>query len=459
MAASSAADSRTVTALPTPPLKAQARLLRTLFSAPHAALDELKAECGPVCGLGAGPLRMAIVGDAQVIADLLAQPVDRFRWGHRFNVLGFVVGFGSMIVSDGEDHKRRRGAVQAAFSRRRLNELVPLILDRTDAAIDALVAEHGPEPTEVNLTPIVRLLVLDIVVRALFGEAFAARAEEIGGLFERPQAYLEQPAFRQIPHPFPATLRAKVRADRRAIDVIVDEAIAAARVDTQDRSSGLVATLVAADELTDDEIRDQIVTLIGAGYDTTAASLSWLLWCATTSPGVWDELRAEADAVMGTAAVTAETHHEDMRRALTVADGVMRETLRLHPAGAIAPREAAVDVTAAGYEIKRGTMILWSAHLAGRDADAWPDPLRFDHRRFEALDHRQRALADASWVPFGRGARNCIGFALAQMELTLIIARLAQRLDVVAGRDTLPAPVGMVVNRPAGGAPMRVSPR
>jgi cytochrome P450 len=71
----------------------------------------------------------------------------------------------------------------------------------------------------------------------------------------------------------------------------------------------------------------------------------------------------------------------------------------------------------------------------------------------------QRALADMSWVPFGRGARNCIGFALAQMELTLIIARLAQRLDLTPVSSEVPAPVGMVVNRPAGGAPMYVEPR
>ena len=80
--------------------------------------------------------------------------------------------------------------------------------------------------------------------------------------------------------------------------------------------------------------------------------------------------------------------------------------------------------------IPKGTLILWSAHLAGRNAAAWPDPLRFDPDRFVGSDDDRRALAEMTWVPFGRGARNCIGFALAQMELTLIVARLAQRLDL-----------------------------
>jgi cytochrome P450 len=102
---------------------------------------------------------------------------------------------------------------------------------------------------------------------------------------------------------------------------------------------------------------------------------------------------------------------------------------------------------------------LWSAYLAGRDPSAWPDPLHFNPDRFADLTGEQKAVADQAWVPFGRGARNCIGFALAQMELTLMIARLAQRLDVTPISATIPRPVGMVVNRPAGGVPMRVAVR
>ena len=112
-----------------------------------------------------------------------------------------------------------------------------------------------------------------------------------------------------------------------------------------------------------------------------------------------------------------------------------------------------------GYRIPKGTLVLWSAYLSGRDPSAWTDPLRFDPDRFVDLTDEQRTIADHAWVPFGRGARNCIGFALAQMELTLIISRLAQRLDVHPTQPEMPRPVGMVVNRPSGGTPMHVTPR
>jgi cytochrome P450/NADPH-cytochrome P450 reductase len=137
----------------------------------------------------------------------------------------------------------------------------------------------------------------------------------------------------------------------------------------------------------------------------------------------------------------------------------MRETLRLHPAGVLSPREAAVDVKIGDHVIRKGTLILWSAHLAGRDPDTWTDPLAFDPDRFVDLTPGQQAAADQAWVPFGRGARTCIGFALAQMELTIMIARFAQRLDVTPTRDAPPRPVGMVVNRPEGGVAMRVGAR
>ena len=112
-----------------------------------------------------------------------------------------------------------------------------------------------------------------------------------------------------------------------------------------------------------------------------------------------------------------------------------------------------------GHLIRKGTLVVWSLHLAGRDPGSWTDPLRFDPDRFADLTPEQRTVSDQAWVLFGRGPHMCIGFALAQMELTLIIARLAQRLDLTPISTEMPHPVGMVVNRPTGGAPFHVSVR
>jgi hypothetical protein len=433
-------------------------LIRRILSDPTPVLDEVAARYGPMCGFGAGPMRMAVVGDPAALRELFAMPTDHFRWGHNFNALGFIVGKESMIVSDGDDHSRRRASVQTAFSRRRLNGWIPTIVERTDRVVDRLAESLAGAEREVDLNPFGRALVLEIVVRSLFGEGLAARAAEIGELFERPQAYLESPAIRQFPHPFPATARSRARADRRALDAIIDSHIATLRAQPSTDPLDVLGALVADGTLSDGEIRDQVVTLIGAGYDTTSASLSWMFWCVSHEPGLWERLRNEADEVLGPVGHAPVADAHTLAR-LDLANRVMRETTRLHPAGVLSPREAALDVVVGGYRIPHGTLIVWSAHLAGRDPRAWGNPLRFDPDRFLAPSDDQKALSDIAWVPFGRGARNCIGFALAQMELTLIIARIAQRLDIASTESVFPRPVGMVVNRPAGGAPMRVSAR
>ncbi len=168
---------------------------------------------------------------------------------------------------------------------------------------------------------------------------------------------------------------------------------------------------------------------------------------------MWDELRREADAAF------AEPTEEGLLARLPFAATVVRETLRLHPAGVIAPRRAAEDIVLGAYMMRRGTMVMPSPYLAGRDPRAWDDPLTFDPHRFDRMTDQQRSLANGAWVPFGGGARSCIGFALAQMELTIIIARMAQQLDLHPVTTTIPPPTGLVVSRPRGGTPMVVATR
>jgi len=441
---------------PRSPIHLQPLLLFKMFRDPQPVLDQLRAEYGPVVGLGFGPARMAIVGGAEEVRSLFARPVEDFRWNHKFNALAVVVGKESMITSDGDDWSRRRASVQSAFSRRRLNRWIPMILGQADAAIDALPAGGTHE---VDLYRVGRATILEIVVRAFFGESMVDKAARFGELMQAPQDYLELPAWKQLPHPFPIGRRGRVKADRRAFDDLVRQAIVSTSTNPTGDPDDVLEVLVHDDSISEQEILDQVNTLVGAGFDTTAASLAWMLWCCGLAPGIWAELRAEADEVLGAPGRDLDAVDHGTLSRLVVADRVVRETLRLHPAGVVSPREAACDIEVGGYTIAEGTLVLWSAHLSGRDPDVWNDPLHFDPDRFLDLTEDQRAATDAAWVPFGGGRRNCIGFALAQMELTLLIARLAQRLDVTAPATGKPGPIGMVVNRPRGGVPFQVTRR
>ena len=405
-------------------------------------------------GLGFGPVKMAIVGGPEEVRGLLTRPAEDFRWNHKFNALAVVVGKQSMITSDGDDWARRRASVQSAFSRRRLNGWIPLILEQTDVAIDTVPVGVTHE---IDLYRLGRTAILEILVRAFFGESLADQATRFGELMQPAQDYLELPAWKQLPHPLPAGKRGRVKADRAAFDDLVRQAITSVRASPSNDPDDVLEVLANDDSVSDQEILDQVNTLVGAGFDTTAASLAWMLWCCGLAPDVWAALRAEADEVLGEDDHAA-ADHETLNR-LEFSGRVVRETLRLHPAGVVSPREAARNIEIGGYTIASGTLILWSPHLSGRDPDVWNNPLEFHPDRFLDMTERQREAADAAWVPFGGGRRNCIGFALAQMELTLMIAKLAQRLDVTPPTMDKPGPVGMVVNRPRGGVPFQVTRR
>ena len=138
---------------------------------------------------------------------------------------------------------------------------------------------------------------------------------------------------------------------------------------------------------------------------------------------------------------------------LTYSRNVVQESLRLHPAGLVGVRQAARDIELGGFTVRRGTLVVWSPYLAGRDAATWTDPLRFDPDRFVGLTPEQQALADQAWVPFGRGPHMCLGFGLAQMELTLIISRMAQRLVAVIIRRAATRRDGRQPTRRGSGPP------
>jgi cytochrome P450 len=391
-----------------------------------------------------------------VIADMFAESTESFRWNHRFSTLSQWVGAKSLLTSDGAAHRRRRQAVQDGFTRRRVNSWIPSMLEAIDASVDGLLDSLGTTEQVVDMYPVGRSLVLDIILLVLGGPRMLDRAELIDAQMQVVQDFIELPAVKQIPHPWPGGARRGVRRARSTLDMVTDEEMARVRSGNDGHGSSVIESLVFAGVLDDAEIRDQVVTLIGAGYDPPSASLAWILLRAASTPGLWDALGDEADATLGDPGGTTPVD-PSVVGSLRLVDRTVRESLRLHPPGAFGAREAADDLVLGGYLIPRRTLIAWSTHLSGRDPGFWPDPLRFDPDRHLNPSPEQAALSRLAWVPFGGGARNCLGLALAHVELNLIVARFAQRLRLQPVRSTVPPPTRR--SRPQGGAPLRVSER
>jgi hypothetical protein len=293
-----------------------------------------------------------------------------------------------------------------------------------------------PLGVRFDLAPHIQTTVRRIVVRVLFGPELDA--DEVGDRLAYAAEYINRPMLRQVPHPLPVGDRERARASRRSFDALLDAEITRRRAAPAHERDDVLDVLLAADGLSREELDDQVASLIGAGYDTTTATASWLVLRAAPRPDVWDRLRTEADAAAP----------DDTR---PWADAVVHESLRIHPAGAHSPRLVARSFDLGPYPIRKGSLIAWSPLLAGRDPASWPDPMRFDPTRH--LGTEEPAYA---WVPFGAGSRSCLGFGLARMNLTLLASRLAQRVDLEPASSAVPDPVGTVTSHPAGGVPVTV---
>ncbi len=421
-----------MTALPGPRGRAAVHAMRGVLGAPMATIEALAEQFGRTYSIGLGPTSVTVVGDRELIKEVLTGPQDRYRWGPIFKIpLGVFVGPTSMLVSDGAEHDRRRSVVQPAFALRRLQSWRALIIEELDRMIDGV-----PLGVRFDLAPHIQTTIRRIVVRVLFGPELDA--DEVGARLAYAAEYVNRPMLRQVPHPFPVGDRERARESRRAFDALLDAEIARRHAAPTRERDDVLDVLLAAEGLTPQELKDQVASLIGAGYDTTTATASWLVLRAAPRPDVWGRLRAEADAVA-------------VDGARPWADAVVHESLRIHPAGAHAPRLVARDFDLGPYRIRRGSLIAWSPLLAGRDPRSWPDPMRFDPTR-----HLDRDEPEYAWVPFGAGSRSCLGFGLARMNLTLLASRLAQRVDLEPASSTVPEPVGTVTSHPQGGVPVTV---
>jgi cytochrome P450 len=246
----------------------------------------------------------------------------------------------------------------------------------------------------------------------------------------------------------------------RRLDETVRRFIRERRASGEDKGDLLSMLLLAVDEegdggrFTDEQARDQCMTLLIAGHDTTAAGLTWLFYCLARHPQAAARVHQELDVVLGGREPTAN----DLPR-LSYTERVVKETLRLYPpAIAVFTRQAFSDVEIAGYTLPRNSLVQLISYVCQRDPRWFPEPERFEPDRF--LSERQRTLPQFAYFPFGGGPRVCIGNTFATMEMTLVAATLLQHLNVepAAGQQEA-QPAALMSLRPKGEVRLRWSRR
>src|SRR6185437_13589714 len=259
-----------------------------------------------------------------------------------------------------------------------------------------------------------RRIALCILTDALFGDDFSRQRNALWRDILRTIDYIS-PGLWLI---WPGIPRPSYQQALRRMDEYLYQLIAHRRA-RPNIAPNLLSMLI--DSGMDDElIKDQLLTMFIAGHDTSTALLAWTLYVLSTHDDVMARAQAEVETVLG-----AEPPTIANVRQFSYLDRVIKETLRLYPPIHLGSRIAAVDIAFHDHLVPAGTRVLYSIYLTHRDEKYWPAPTVFDPDRFspENAGHRQAY----TFLPFGAGPRNCIGAAFAQVEATIVLARLLQR--------------------------------
>ncbi|MFK0046530.1 cytochrome P450 [Streptomyces sp. NPDC090741] len=358
---------------------------------------------GGVAAFRLGPGPTVLVTDPGAVRHVLALHPDRYvKRSHRARLL---IGDG-VLAATGEAWKSQRRLLQSQFTGTGMRRYEQRIAEaaRVTAGRWAAYARTG-QPFDVGLE--MRRFALDTIWRSLTGHPLDDGTErELGALAAVVAAMPELPADT-------AGAREAVAADLARIDAVAHHAIEAARGgEAGPDGPGLLHLLLGAaaerPEYTDRLVRDELVTLLVAGHETTATTLTWLYLLLDRHPA------AREEALAAGAPGSAERHR--------AVQALVHETLRLYPSAWILPRYAAEADVLTGYAVEAGSDVVVCPYLTHRDPELWPDPERFDPRRFTAPDGRP--THPGAYLPFGIGPRACLGLRFALRESTVLLEHL-----------------------------------
>jgi cytochrome P450 len=365
-----------------------------------------------------------------------------------------VLGNG-LFTSEGAFWLRQRRLMQPAFHRQRIAALGEMMVNAAQATLKGWQsASAGGKPMEVSQEMMV--LTLEIACRALFSADIQPHVQEIGRAVTE---VVEEVVFR-FDHPFypsPPFLTPRNRryqAAMQTLDRIAYELIQQRRRQPVEGGDLLSLLMEMRDEdtglgMTDQELCDEVVTLLIAGHETTAAALSWTFYLLSQNPSVEQSLRAELDQVLADRLPSAA----DLP-SLPYTRMVVDESMRLYPPAWVTERIAEADDEICGYTIPAGTIVVVSPYVMHRHPAYWENPERFDPGRF--LPERSAGRPRFAYFPFGGGPRMCIGNSMALMEAQLVLASVYQRYHLELASEPPVEPLPLVILRQKGGLWMKV---
>jgi cytochrome P450 len=371
-----------------------------------------------------------------------------------------LVGEG-LLTSDGDFWLRQRRLIQPAFHKARLRSFGELITETTLEMLDRWKQRERPDQP-LDVTAEMMRLTLSIVGKALFSQDLSREASIVGEAFSVANEEISL-RFRSLVNPpfwVPTRRNRRFNAASRSLNTIVDEIIKTRRAEqpTGDEKTDLLSMLIKArDEnsgegMSDAQLRDEVMTLLLAGHETTANALSWAWYLLSQNPATEMRLQEELERVLGGRVPTMDDL-PDLQYTLWV----VQESLRLYPPAWMISRKAIEEDEWNGYLIPAGSIIEISPYVTHRHPKYWEDPDRFIPERFRRELSEKRI--PFTYFPFGGGPRLCIGRDFAMAEAQLVLATIASRYCLELAPGHLVEPDPLITLRPRYGLQMFTRPR
>lgn len=396
---------------------------------PTQMMDRYQKQFGSMFTLPlTGLVTTIIISDPKIIKEVFTGPPDEFLAGKGNTPMLPILGQGSLFLLDSSEHKRHRKLLLPPFHGSRLGTYADTMRDITTGMID-----KWPLKQKFEIQESLRSSALEIIFRTVFGVEDRQYLDKLttalnsflsivgtllGALVLIP--YFQIDLGRWSPW-------GRYKRLRNASDEMIYKHITLRKSELQQglKKDDVLAMLIqAVDEdgqsLSDQELRDELITMIVAGHETTATTLTWAIEHILSHPTVMNKIQDEIDTVLGDRPVTAE----DLS-SLVYLDATLREVMRLRPIVAFVSRYLLKPATVGGYNFPAGVRLAPSVYMTHRNPEVYDNPTEFRPERF--LDNRPDPY---SWLAFGGGNRRCIGSAFAMFEMKIILSTIFQRCSL-----------------------------
>jgi len=414
-------------------------------------LQQISHQFGDIGAFHFGPSPVPLLNSPELVRQVLVDQSAAFEKTATVRALGTPVLGNSVFLSEGEEHRCQRRLLAPHFQHSRVSHYSEIMTNCTSR-----LQETWEEGAIINLADEMMRLTLWIISKVLFDADVSGKERELGEVLTYTFRHFADAVTNplRLPQSWPTPANRRARQAIARVNATIYRMIEERRRSSEDRGDFLSTLLHAQDEehassLSNQQARNEILSLFVAGHETTATALTWCWYLLSQHPEVYERMRAEGDRVLaGRLPTVADLPH------LPYTLQVFKETLRLYPPVYAFTRGAVAHVQLGKYFIPKGTSVVICPYTLHRRPQFFPEPEQFDPERFGP--EQEYNLVRYSYIPFGAGAHICLGMHFALLEGHLLLATLAQRLTFeFAGSEPI-EPEPLLTLRPKGKVPMRV---